>query len=55
MMDILQRFGAKVDDREMYAATLGGTLAKAKTPAEKKMKVDLIKKLYKEVLTKLKS
>ena len=27
MMDILQRFGAKVDDREMYAATLGGSLA----------------------------
>mgnify|MGYP001165162331 CR=1 FL=1 len=54
MMDILQRFGAQVSDREMYASTLGGTLAQARTPAEKKMKVDLIKQLYTEVLNSLK-
>ena len=55
MMDILGRFGAQVSDPEMYSSTLGGTLAQARTPAEKKMKVDLIKKLYKEVLINLKS
>lgn len=55
MMDILQRFGAQVSDRQMYASTLGGTLAQARTPAEKKMKVDLIKQLYNEVLTALKN
>lgn len=55
MMDILERFGAQVSDRQMYASTLGGTLAQARTPAEKKMKVDLIKQLYSEVLTALKN
>ena len=55
MMDILERFGAQVSDRQMYASTLGGTLAQARTPAEKKMKVDLIKQLYSEVLTQLKN
>jgi hypothetical protein len=55
MMDILKRFGTQVSDPEMYSSTLGGTLAQARTPAEKKMKVDLIKQLYKEVLTKIKS
>tara|TARA_A100001234_G_scaffold216999_1_gene223744 strand:- start:1874 stop:2938 length:1065 start_codon:yes stop_codon:yes gene_type:complete len=54
MMDILKRFGAQVSDEQMYASTLGGTLAQARTPAEKKMKVDLIKQLYNEVLTTLK-
>ena len=53
MLDILRRFGAEPSDPQKYSSTLGGTLAKAKTPAEKKMKVDLIKELYEEVLTNI--
>ena len=53
MLDILRRFGAEPSDPQKYSSTLGGTLAKAKTPAEKKMKVDLIKELYEEVLNNI--
>mgnify|MGYP001157170301 FL=1 len=53
MIDILRRFGAEPADPQKYSTTLGNTLKTAKTPAEKKMKVDLIKELYKEVLTNI--
>ena len=53
MMDILRRFGVTLDNESKYRTVLGEQLAQARTPAEKKLKVDTIKELYKETLDSL--
>ena len=53
MMDILGRFGISLDNETKYRTVLGEQLAQARTPSEKKLKVDTIKDLYKETLDSL--
>lgn len=53
MMDILRRFGISLDNETKYRKVLGEQLAQARTPSEKKLKVDTIKELYKETLDSL--
>lgn len=53
MMDMLKRFGISLENETKYKKILGEQLAQARTPAEKKLKVDTIKKLYAETLTSL--
>lgn len=53
MMDILKRFGISLPEEAKYRKVLGEQLAQARTPAEKKLKVDTIKELYKETLESL--
>lgn len=53
MMDILKRFGITLDEEKKYRTVLGEQLAQARTPAEKKLKVDTIKDLYRDTLKAL--
>jgi hypothetical protein len=53
MMDILKRFGITLDNEIKYKTVLGEQLVQARTPAEKKLKVDTIKDLYKDTLDSL--
>lgn len=53
MMDILKRFGISLENESKYRMVLGEQLAQARTPAEKKLKVDTIKELYKDTLDAL--
>jgi len=48
MMDIVKRFGVSLPNETKYRKILGEQLAQARTPLEKKLKVDTIKELYKE-------
>lgn len=54
MMDILKRFGISLEKEVEYRTILGQQLAQARTPAEKKLKVETIKNLYKDTLNALK-
>ena len=49
MMDILRRFNIQLTDEEKYRKLLGEVLATARTPQEKKLKVQTIKELYSDV------
>jgi len=49
MMDILRRFNIQLKDEEKYRKLLGEVLATARTPQEKKLKVQTIKELYSDV------
>ena len=49
MMDILRRFNIRLKDEEKYRKLLGEVLATARTPQEKKLKVQTIKELYSDV------
>lgn len=53
MMDIVKRFGVALPNETKYRKVLGEQLAQARTPLEKKLKVDTIKELYKETLESL--
>ena len=53
MMDIVKRFGVTLPNETKYRKILGEQLAQARTPLEKKLKVDTIKELYKETLESL--
>jgi len=53
MMDIVKRFGVSLPNETKYRKILGEQLAQARTPLEKKLKVDTIKELYKETLESL--
>ena len=53
MMDILRRFGISLENETKYRKVLGEKLAQARTPGEKKLKVDTIKELYKDTLDAL--
>jgi len=57
MMDVLSRFGVSLNSANdtMFRKVLGEELAQARTPAEKRMKVDLINQLYDLTLSELKS
>ena len=49
MMDMLRRFGIVLEDEQKYRKILGETLATARTPKEKKLKVQTIRELYSDV------
>lgn len=49
MMDILSRFGIQISKEETYRKILGETLAQARTPREKQLKVKTIKELYTDI------
>ena len=56
--DLLRRFGIVLKDEQRYRKILGETLATARTPKEKKLKVQTIKELYSDIqkgLSKLNS
>lgn len=54
MMDIVGRFGVSLPNETKYRKVLGEQLVQARTPGEKKLKVDTIKELYDETLSSLK-
>tara|TARA_A100001234_G_C12592496_1_gene371203 strand:+ start:125 stop:1204 length:1080 start_codon:yes stop_codon:yes gene_type:complete len=53
MMDILARFGVSLEKEVEYRTVLGEQLATAKTPAEKRLKVNTINNLYEDTLSGL--
>jgi len=53
MMDILNRFGITLPKEQEYRKILGETLAQAKTPKEKQLKVSTIKALYADIKREL--
>jgi len=53
MMDILNRFSITLPKEQEYRQILGETLARAKTPREKQLKVSTIKDLYADVTREL--
>lgn len=57
IMDVISRFGVQLNsaDNTKFRTVLGEQLAQARTPAEKRMKIDLIHELYDKTLTELAS
>lgn len=53
MMDIIKRFGISIEKEQEYRKILGETLAQARTPKEKQLKVKTIKQLYSDITQKL--
>lgn len=49
MMDIIKRFGIVLPKEQTYRKLLGETLAQAKTPKEKELKVKTIRELYSDI------
>lgn len=55
MVDIVNRLGVSLPNELKYKTILGEQLVQARTPAEKKLKVDTIKQLYDETLGTIKN